>query len=85
MDRKALQMQRAWKTRAEAIEADDAALAEYLQKTGGWNRIEGTVGGEKLSISLNGQEILSKQFSSPKAVLAAINRTVAPMVAAKTT
>ena len=44
------------------ISGDDRALAEQLQKVGGWNRIEGSVAGEKLSITLNGQEVLAKQF-----------------------
>lgn len=47
---------------AFTISWDDAAFADHLQKAGSWNRVEVSVAEAKLSVTLNGQEVLAKQF-----------------------
>ncbi len=42
---------------AIAIDPDDARIAKHFVKTGGWNRFEGTLRGNQLTLSVNGQKV----------------------------
>ncbi|QDS87180.1 hypothetical protein EC9_13570 [Rosistilla ulvae] len=42
---------------AVAIAGDDSPLTQHLDKVGKWNRIEGEVRGDKVSLTINGTEI----------------------------
>ena len=46
---------------AVVIDPDDSLLAKHLGKTGKWNRFEGTLRGDRLTLSLNGHELFKER------------------------
>ena len=44
---------------AIAVDPNDALLAAHLAKSAGWNRFEGTLNGDKLTLTLNGHTLFT--------------------------
>ena len=49
---------------AVVIDANDPLLAKHLAKTGKWNRFEGTLSGDRLTLGLNGHELFKDRSVS---------------------
>jgi hypothetical protein len=47
--------------RNAAIETKDPAIAKHLEQPGRWNRFEGTLRGNTLTLSVNGHEVIKDQ------------------------